>query len=795
MIRKTCLIAAVILASSGAVAQTVTVRSGEHESFTRLVMLLPSKAKWSIDESNRAVTLSVDLASVQFDTSEVFNRIPRTRLVELNQNKPGEDLVFSLGCDCSISSFLETSGYLVIDIKDAPKSEKVTREPRRSALNAPANQQPYRFSFSEEPMHDAQIDSDEAHTSEMPMRERHQEPQQMQLPLVIRPASVAPMAKPSPLSAENSQPAAHLGNRPHGALNISEERLLAQINRASDQGLLELRMNPQAMAQTATSRDMADPMAKPMGSEHNSEPQVRPLPVSLSAMTVIDRDLASVARSLDHTGMEKACLKSKSVALDAWGGTQAFDAEIGQWRAQLFGERDRVSQENALGLARAYLHFGFGAEARQAVDISTSSGKTAQILKALAQVLEAEGPIEDGPFTGQQHCDGDVALWAVLAAHNVAQDVNGNAVQQAFLRLPLHLRSYLGPRLSQIFTESADASMAKFILRAMARVDIEPGSGIELAKAAVAQLGGDSHAEEQELMKSLATGSEHSPEALIRLITNIYESGDPVAPDLHDLAAAYALEYRNTNKGAELRRTNAIALALAGQFDRAFETIPDIEKRDGTANRSLAMHPLLALLTERADDVTFSRLAMMSALRSAPEVPPDTGDKIARRMLDLGFSDLAALWVAATESPATDARRIIRAEIALKNQLPNRAMVELLGLSGSQAAKLRAQALWQKGDFLQAGQMLAAVGEHDEAARGFWMAETWGEVPEQADARYAQIVAGSVDLRDSSDEETQLPPLAEARALMQGSSAARSGIAELLQSASVDSAQESDQSE
>ncbi|MCF6233699.1 MAG: hypothetical protein L3J36_11495 [Rhodobacteraceae bacterium] len=599
------------------------------------------------------------------------------------------------------------------------------------------------------------------------------------------------MVNPSPLSAGNPQAAAHQGNRPLGTINISEERLLAQINRAADQGLLEFRMQPETMARPVTPDDMADPV----GNENNAQHRPNPLPVSLSAVTVIDRDLASAVRPLDHTGIERQCLKSSAVALDDWGGLRPFDAEIGYWRARLFGERDRVNQESALGLARAYLHFGFGAEAGQAIDLSMASLRTGQVLKALAQVLEAEGPVDGGPFAGQQHCDGDVALWSVLAAHDVAQDVNGNAVQQAFLRLPLHLRSYLGPRLSQIFAESDNASIATFILRAMARVDIEPGSGVELAKAAVAQMLGDTKTEQHELRKSLATGSEHSPEALIRLITNLYESGDTVPPHLQDLVAAYALEYRNTNKGVELRRTNAIALALAGQFDGAFETRFEIEKRDGAANWQLALHPLLVLLTKRADDVTFSRLAMMSALRSASEVPSDTGNKIARRLLDLGFSDLAAPWVTSTESPTTDTRRIIRAEIELRNQLPNRAMVELLGISGSKAAKLRAQALWQKGEFLQAGQMLAAVGEYDEAARGFWMAETWGDIPEQADARYAQIVAGSVDLRNSGLEETQLPPLAEARALMQGSSVARSGITALLQSATVDSAQNPGQTE
>ena len=150
MIRKICIVFAVVLAGSGVAAQTVTIRSGEHDTFTRLVMLLPDKAKWSIGESDQSLTLSVDLASLQFDTSQVFSRIPRTRLVNLNQSKPGEDLIFSLGCACSISSFLEASGYLVIDIKDAPKNQTAAPKPRRLALNSPANQQPYRFSSDKE---------------------------------------------------------------------------------------------------------------------------------------------------------------------------------------------------------------------------------------------------------------------------------------------------------------------------------------------------------------------------------------------------------------------------------------------------------------------------------------------------------------------------------------------------------------------------------------------------------------------------------------------------------------------
>jgi len=104
--------------ASTAGAQTVVTRSGEHDSFSRLVMRLPDGVAWSLNQSGQSASLSVDAPAIVFDTSSVFNLIPRTRLQAVTQAGPGQPLQLQLGCECEISTFIEDDGFLVVDIRD-----------------------------------------------------------------------------------------------------------------------------------------------------------------------------------------------------------------------------------------------------------------------------------------------------------------------------------------------------------------------------------------------------------------------------------------------------------------------------------------------------------------------------------------------------------------------------------------------------------------------------------------------------------------------------------------------------
>lgn len=729
-------------------AQTIVVRSGEHENFSRLVLTLPRKVGWTIVESNRSFSLKVDTPSVLFDFSKVFERIPRKRITEISQEGVGSDLVFSLACDCSVTSFTDNANLVVIDIKDWEDQA----EQRQPTNGSTINQTTYRFP----------------------------RPAMQQMPIstksTILPTIIGQVIENNPAVA--MKPATpRQTKRSYSNINVSEERLLAQIERASDQGLLDLTESPIPTGQ----KEQRKPELKIL-----VEAPEESLPLSLSVTTVIDRDLAAGVALLDRSSSESFCTDPKFVAVASWGRGGNYSDEVSQLRSQLYGEFDKLQLETAVDLARLYLFFGFGAEARQVIELSRKSNTEIQVLLALAEVLDSGETVIENPFAGQQACKGDVALWSLLSEHSVATNVNNDAVLQSFSRFPPHLRERLGPGLSRMYVEAGDAQMANSILRTTRRSGGEIVSGFDFAEASVAELNEDTEMEEIKLMNSVGEGNEYSPKALTELIENMYQSRKALAPDLPDLVTAYATEYRGTDLEGELIRTQVVALALVGRFKEAFAAQEELQKLDSEIENHTALTSLLTLMSERADDVTFLRYAIDSKTGGSEYVSAQLGEQMAGKLLGLGFPDEAEMWLKKSgDSLNNKKRRMMQAEIEVARKQPYRALVELVGLSEPGANRLRAKALRQNGEYGKVGQVLTTAEDLNGAARGFWMAEEWETVPNQEDTHYSQVAEQSAQLFQVDPSIEQMAPLAQARSLMRGSSKVREEIASLLQKVSA----------
>ncbi len=116
MIRRLSAILALIASTTFVQAQTVPVRSGEHDGFTRLVLDIPAGTGWVLTRRKDGARLKVDLSDAVFDTRSVFSRLSKKRLSGLSQTMPGSPLELEFGCDCAASAFLYKDTMIVVDI-------------------------------------------------------------------------------------------------------------------------------------------------------------------------------------------------------------------------------------------------------------------------------------------------------------------------------------------------------------------------------------------------------------------------------------------------------------------------------------------------------------------------------------------------------------------------------------------------------------------------------------------------------------------------------------------------------
>jgi len=802
MISRAIAFAAAVGAAGYAEAQTIVPRSGEHDDFTRLVMRIPDGVEWSLTQSERIATVNVGSPTAVFNTQSVFNLIPRTRIQAVNQTGPGQPLRIELGCECTVDYYQQSDGYLVVDVREGRPVELAAPADRTSLpLTFPASGASDSFTIERQNLASARVAMDLADAVAQTFGTAEQQPLHsgpVQLPLLGRPVRTAEggnsaegavdvaesqRAKPVDEKSEDGKSApASLEtdagmlmdfdeNRRAAMVNDTESRLLQQIGRASEQGLLQPSDQVQENAQL-------DPLG-------NANRPLNPLD-NISVTSAIDRETGLLATGAGEDPQDTHCIQNRELAIHDWGRNAPFAEQIGTLRNRMLGEFDQVNRDATLKLARTYLYFGFGAEAVASLRLIPEddlSPKSREIMTTMARILDSGDLPVNTIFSGQQTCGGDAAFWAAMSDGVVKKSANANAIQQAFAKMPPHLRVQLGPRVSTIFAHAGDPHVAKAALRAVDRTGIEDIPDRNLAEAAIAELEGNTEAVARNLTEEVAEQSENTPRALIDLIELSYRERRALSPDVPDLTASYERENRETALGADLRVAEVTALALTGRFDEAFASFNKLEVKDGIGARNRANGPLMTLLTENADDVTFLKYALIFAEETGARRAGQVGDRVARRLLDLGFPEQAdTLLQKMSLEPQNTDRRMMSAEAHLAMEQPQRALVELMGLEGQQADRMRAKALWLNKEYDRASEYMLSAQELNEAARGFWHSEDF-DAAETLDQEVAPFRAVS-DLTTRIDAAVQdpegLPPLAEARALIESSIGARGSIEELL---------------
>lgn len=746
MIRKLAFASFLAVLATEPRAETIRIRTGDHADFTRVVLYLPREGAAEVSRDGDSIRIGPRGAASGFDINGMFDRIGRDRIASARTLRDGT-LELALACACGHEITNGRGRLLILDVTDRQtENRRDTVRLRFGEALGVADPAPDRYGTLSFP------DSAPIPTAN------------------DQPASTNPLVSP----AEGPGDPDYLTRQ--ARVSLAEERLAEQLARATTQGLLDraARLSAPKPAELPT-RTPPVPAA------------IAPDPESpLRAETAIDRDQSNQRLNAPTTATGDACHDDEMLDTVGWAGPAPFGVELGQLRAELYDARDAPSPDALFDLARFYIHYGFGAEAIQLLTETPSQGETWRLLLSMARIVESGHDSAPGAFDGMTDCDSDAALWSVLALDALPPGLrlDRKAILRGIGGLPPDLRAYLAPVLATRLTDAGEPDMAESVLRTLRGATQPADPSQDFARARIAVERDDATEAEPLLAGVAAANSPDSPSALAALIDTLLKKGDPVPPDLVDLAEAYAVERRGQPDGPLAAEAAILAIAADG---RHAEALDRLEARDGAegVDRAATRSRIAALVTKDADDTNFLGLARRIGEQTPEDLDPAVANAMAERLFDLGFGDAAlSVLVGPSEGAVNRDRRLLRARIALADRRPRRAEAELLGLDGPEVDRLRAEAASLTGNHEMASRAFAALNDTARAQREAWRAGDWSRLDDGPDRTLSRAGALLTAPQDAAPSE-EFGVLARNRDLLDRSTTSRDVLDQLLQDTRV----------
>lgn len=745
MMRTLCAALTLFLLPLASMAEIIGIRSGDHESFTRLVFYFQEPPRWAVGRLENAYAFRTDNPDDGYDTSEVFARIARDRLANLQP--VGETLYLDVVCDCHLQAFEVTPNIVAVDIVDGPGpvdnpfEAALPDDGVRLAASAPPPRPPL-FGLT----------GASGRVGDAPSQPA------VSLPLIVEPAAEAATGLLRPVLDDPR-------------VSAIETRLFEDVARAATQGLLNPALPETPAPERAVALSDTDPMAH------------------LGASTAFDlaRGTAVVV-----TGEGSACLPDAAVDIGRWGG----EGEAPDWgllsaqRLAVIDARDRPDPEAAIRLAQMYLFTTFGAEARDVAETMAPGDPRTPVLATMAAILDEDPVPADSPLVGQADCPSAVALWSVLAADPpaAAAGFDRAAVVRTFSRLPLHLRRHLGPMLTDRLLVLGDEAGALALRDALDRAPGDHGDGFRMIEADLAREAGDTLDAIERLSEVVADGGPEVPEALSALFGLLREAGRVPSPALREVAGSLAYELGGTADGDALHLATILADAQSGDIDTALAALRRARwSPGGAATAAATADGYTATLAEIAPDDRFLAIAfgapevVLSAERTAV-----TRRAVAARLTALGLPDRAIALIDQGGTLAPE-DRLLLAEAELAADRPRRALDLVTGLESRAAQRLAAEARASAADHAGASALFLALDDSEAGAQAAWRAGDWEAVRDLGDeaqrAMAERLVSRNAfaDLPAMMTSEAQLEAsLARSREILADSVAARETLTTLL---------------
>ena len=751
-------------------AETVSVTSGEHDGYTRIVFKVVPSVDWKLQLGSRSVELQFPAQSLEFNETAIFDRISNDRLTNVHSANTANGAIFqmSLGCDCEVSAFEYLNDYIVVDISDS-KSETVDMvEPTHSTPYLQSPELPSRDAalVASIPLAVPLAPSYVSSSNSVNFPPIISEEPLVGMTVVSRPDTVPFSAHE--LDVKEEMEVDRYSTELRENISTARTSLLEQLTMAAEQGLLEFsiqqdlplkesEIEPKEIAEAAEVIEVVLP---------TDERQV-------NFQTVFSRD-AGLANQQDEVDASH-CNSHESINVASWGSGSDFNAEISEIRTSYLMEFDEPDTAEVLKLIHLYLRYGFGVEAVSYLEEFKEVIADYELLSDLASVVDGRSLEFDRPLAKSTDCDGLVGLWAVVGVYPVVPDQIGNldSLIAAFAAMPSDLRRLLGARLAMAFLDRGLLEESALISDILERAPGEHGAEHDLTIAQIKQSEGRAVEAKEILEELVGQTSDTSVDALISLAEMQLEHGEQISDGmLIDLGAA-ADENRGTEKGTQLRRLEVLWVSKTAGGISALELVSqEIERHPDTEKRLREVAGQVLFEMSPADDSLSDYIEAVIRFQHFIELGA-LGDElrlaIGHELLVSGLPNMATTVLLPLIDRHVSAGQILTAKAQLAMYRADLALELLGGATGDKASRIRveaflaqeqfdlalaelsiihnhelrmAEATWYAGDWVNAGSISAAA---EEIRRNYLANENGHIAPEPLPADTTELGGGVVD--------------------------------------------------
>ncbi|MGC1497569.1 MAG: hypothetical protein WA790_17330 [Sulfitobacter sp.] len=677
LVLRLCFLA---LLPSTVLSQPIFVQSGEHEDFSRFVIQIPKGKSWGLDQTEGKVAINIKGHSDGFDTSRVFDFIPRSRVTRIAATQSQLSLI--LDCDCEVEAFAVDGGHVAIDVA-SPKSKVEPVAPVLARLRPPSLQKPM-LEVSEKNVF--------ATTSQ---------------PLF-------PIKSWDPLNLAEI-----------AILSDVQDNLVRELGSATTRGVLESAhvMPKIRKPQIDTRIFSAEPIPEKKIPSTDTFPKDGNIRISTSLDTTSQNKIAKIPTDI-------ACPKEKELDISRWGDNRPFDIQVSEARESLYGEFDRLDSSAAVKLARLYLYFGFGAEAKQVLNLDSNIREGNQNLFEISDIIE-KGTIEvPNNLISLAECGGNASLWATLANPDAkSPNIDATPVLLATNSLPVHLRKFIAPMLSDIFLLRGDHKNAATAMRSLERSpeSLEPVG--KMAQAKVNLENGNNITAKEQFEDVANDNSSQSANALVALVDSKIASGESIDPETINLIEAYRSELREAKIGPDLDRAYILSLISAGQYSSVISQINFTSPEKDDKKNDVVRDYFLQELVKKSSDIEFLDVMLQKSDVVLQQVSPELKIDLASRLLNIGFGqDAKKIIDSIPDKPKNEARQILAAQVAISSGKPFQAQAELIGITSPSALAILADAKQMTGAYQEAFTLYKNANNQEKAEQSAWLSENWREL-------------------------------------------------------------------